>query len=78
MPFDGTKTPCYLSISTLSILKYLLCRKGVEQAKYRLAERMKDVNFWREELKQEIQALRYKDWNSDCVISQIDPLRQVF
>ena len=53
----------------MAILMYLLCRKGVEQAKYRLAERMKDVNFWREELKQEIQALRYKEGNGDSVIS---------
>jgi hypothetical protein len=34
------------------------CRKGGEQAKYRLGERMRDVSFWRGEIEQELSAIR--------------------
>ncbi len=33
-------------------------RKGGEQAKYRLGERMRDVSFWRGEIEQEFSAIR--------------------
>jgi hypothetical protein len=36
----------------------ILFRKGGEQAKYRLGERMRDVSFWRGEIEQELLALR--------------------
>ena len=40
-------------------IEHSFYRKGVEQAKYRLGERMKDVNFWKGELIAEIKVLRY-------------------
>ena len=40
-------------------IEHTIYRKGVEQAKYRLGERMKDVNFWKGELIAEIKVLRY-------------------
>ena len=42
----------------ITSFEYLFPRKGAVQARYRLGERLKDVNFWRQELKQEISILR--------------------
>jgi hypothetical protein len=47
------------SCDTENAFEVILFRKGGEQAKYRLGERMRDVSFWRGEIEQELLALRY-------------------